>query len=111
MTNGDDAGPEADYTKLIPAIWTAIRLLGVYITILGASMVIEDFVAIAAGLGLDSEHSGLLWYRTRPKLFGDAVYLAAGLYLIFGGRWLVSNVFLSASEELDESNNDEDTTG
>ena len=108
----DDAAPEAEYTRLVPVIWIALRLLGVYMTIVGASVMTEDLVtmaSMASALGVESEGTNFLMELTTPRFFGDAVYLASGLYLIFGGQWLIRNVFLPARDETADANGDDDT--
>jgi hypothetical protein len=96
MSESTAAKLRADYSKLVPAIWTALRFLGVYITIVASSATVENLATMFRIFRSDlADHSaGILLEYLSPKFFGDALYLAAGLYLIFGGGWLIENVFL-----------------
>ena len=103
MANEDSSGSEDAYTRLVPIIWTALRMLGLYMAIVGAGSITEHLARIA---GSDTTTAELAYYR--PRLLGDLVYSAGGLYLIFGGRWLIKNVFLSAKDEADDADNEEE---
>ena len=111
-SDNEDARPESDYTKLVPRIWTALRLLGVYITIVAACATLENLITIARVIRSDiADHSIVVLFEYfSPKFFADALYLAAGLYLILGGRWLIKNVFLPA-EPKDATDEEEDGGG
>lgn len=108
--NGNNAGAESesDYTKLVPIIWTALRLLGVYIVIVGISAIIEDFATMIARWQLDTAgyHSGIFIDYISPSFIGDVFYVAGGLYLLFGGKWLIENVFLPARATDSDIEND-----
>jgi hypothetical protein len=101
----------AEYTKLIPIISTALRLLGVYIVIVGGSTVVEDLAGIIRYWRLElteNPSSTLIDYLFSPRLLGDLAYLAGGLYLLFGGRWLIHKVFMPYTESDTESQNETD---
>ena len=104
-------GSEADYTKLVPFIWTALRLLGVYVLIVGVTAVIEDLTTMVARWQLDTAeyHSNTVLDYISSTFLSDVFWTAAGLYLLFGGKWLIENVFLPA--KTDESNVNGDKAG
>jgi hypothetical protein len=99
---------ETDYVKLVPITWTVLRLMGVYFVVVGASAVIEDIgTAVSTWrLYVAEHHTGTLLDFFSMRLFADAAYTAAGLYLVFGGRWLIENVFLPA--KADEASDGDD---
>lgn len=93
-----ETGSEADYTKLVPIIWTALRLLGVYVVIVGITALIEDLTTMVARWQFDTteHHSNTVLDYISSTFFSDLFWTAAGLYLLFGGKWLIENVFLPA---------------
>jgi hypothetical protein len=92
-----------------------LRLLGVYFVIDGARLVL--------GYGMEI---GYLWWLASTERWGEmpcsfretawfcsgALLLAAGLYLVIDGRWVLEKVFLPApprpADDLEDENPDED---
>jgi hypothetical protein len=94
----DVAGTESDYIKLVPVIWTALRLMGVWVFIIGVAATIDD---VATMIAQQTENAYAPLGRSEddpilPRLLGDVIWTLAGMYLLFGGRWLIENVFLPA---------------
>ena len=99
---------DTDFARLIPLIQTLLRLLGVYLFVIGLAGVVEDF-----GEQVIRWRSGAVGvnYLLLPRFFGSVVYLAAGLYLLIGGRCLIETVFIPATDSSDpQSANPEDDT-
>jgi hypothetical protein len=107
MSDSNHGTQYAEYRKLVPIIWTVLRLMGVYFIVVGGSTLVED-LASAFFRWSDSDDV-LFHYILTPRLLGSAVYVAAGVYLVVGGRWLIEKVFLPAPfenasrEEMDTS--------
>lgn len=87
--------------ELIAYVQAVLRLLGVYLFVIGASGVAEDLAGMVANWRRDIAVYGdamLFGFIVFPeRCYGSLVYLFAGLYLMIGGQWLIRNVFLSAS--------------
>jgi hypothetical protein len=93
-----DTGSEADYTKLVPLIWTLLRLLGVYFFVVGMVATLEDSLEVFGRWREDIDRYGdrILLDYFFPQFWGSLIYLATGIYLLVGGRWLIDKVFLPA---------------
>lgn len=77
-------------------MWTLLRLLGVYLFVVGLAGGVEDFGEQIIQWSIGSVGVN---YLLLPRFFGSVVYFIGGIYLLVGGRWLIDMVFLPASCE------------
>lgn len=84
--------------NLIPILQMILRLFGVYFFVIGVAGIADDLSQTYLLWQHDDFSSFYFDYLVTPRLWGDLVYLFAGLYLLMGGHWLISKVFLPSSD-------------
>jgi hypothetical protein len=88
---------ENNSDSLIPIAQMILRLMGVYFFIVGASYFAEKLSQAYLSWKRYDFDTFFFDHLILSSLWGELVYIFAGIYLMVGGHWLINNVFLPSS--------------
>lgn len=90
----------------LPITQWALRLLGVYLLVVGLSSAVEDFGILLQYRQYYQDRyadDSLITLPQLPRFVGSMIYFFAGVYLVSSGGWVIETIFLPAPPDADES--------